>query len=261
MSAFFWCRMLAAFVTSLVQVNIISERSPIFHFSARLLVCISISFDEYYTSYRRLACCQGSHGIKKNKIQLNVGDLVCGREDELFFVTSKQPTWTESESLVFCNPSRNEIHVEGATKEQIKALRTVLQPGACDQGDPKSVKIVFGSDIWWYIIYQGLQSGKIMRISQIENISDALAIFIVLAGSASLLQNATEKLFTTRFLQSFESRGLLLKIVRGLHKNNTGNASQQVTKYFERNDGSVEKIEGTEEGGVLVQVKMNNTSV
>ena len=45
------------------------------------------------------------------------------------------------------------------------------------------------------------------------NISDALAALIVLGALASLLQRGTNRLFSAKFLKSFESRGFLLKTV------------------------------------------------
>ena len=135
-----------------------------------------------------------------------------------------------------------------------------LQLGPVDDSSFTEWTPTLGIDNWFYLIYQDMQSGRIIRFYEVETISDALAVLVVVGAWASSFEKRTVLLFPTKFVKSFESRRFKLKIV---HKINLepeadfrkGNPRFEVTKYFEEADGRIKVIKELEMEGILNHAK------
>ncbi len=154
---------------------------------------------------------------------------------ELFYV-STQPNRC-CRDLVFCNLGKSELYVEGAMQNRNFLLLRHLQPGVDKDSRFTEWSPPFGMDVLYYIIYRGLQSGKLMQVYEIRDIADAIAVLIIVGASAGLLKNATDRFFSIKFITSFESRGFLLKIVNKMNsRSHTDKLVFNVRVYFEEID-------------------------
>ena len=252
MSFFFLTKVVSiSFIASKHANGKINDEFGLYNFFVKYFISISVCFDDFYANCVQQGYSKPDSQTRKVKIQLKMGDMVSTENKDLFYVSTR-PKHSKIDK-VFCNPGRSEIHVEGATKNQKSSLLRYLQPGSVADSGFTEWSPSFGIDIWFYLVYQGLQSGKIMQVYEIENISDALGVLIIVGASASLLQRGTDRLFSTKFVKSFESRGFLLKIVNKMNATpNTDEPTFEVKMYFEEADGTIETIICEEKEGVLI---------
>ncbi len=152
MSLLFLSKVTSSFIIIYEHIkNKSNGSSALYDFFVRLLVSISVGYEEHYTSSVQQGSSKLGNQTKNVFIDLHERYMVSGKNEDLFYVPTEPKH--HHYDLVFCHPGKCSVYVIGAPENQKLSLQRLLQPGA--DMDPlfKCWSASFGLDIWFYIIY------------------------------------------------------------------------------------------------------------